>query len=109
MLVAVQGWKRKAWLINSFRCQNQTIRVEPRLKKIFEEKIQDLFLSNRYHMLKLENKAILRNESLRILREDLLQSVTYYKVDSTKRMQQGNYNNDIYTLTKDYLLSSHCL
>ena len=37
----------------------------------------------------------------------LLQPVTYHKLDSTKRLQQVNYNNGIYANSNNYILNSY--
>ena len=56
-------------------------------------------------MLKLENMADLKNERLRILRAILLQPITYYKLDSNKRLLPENFNKGIYNTTKDIVFS----
>lgn len=60
-------------------------------------------------MLRLENKAIFKNERLRILRSIFLQPITYYEIDSSTISQQVNFSKVIYTTTKEYILNSHWL
>lgn len=60
-------------------------------------------------MLKLENKAALKNERLHILKEILLQPITSYKIDSSKMLQHANFSKSSYTTTKDYILNSRWL
>lgn len=57
-------------------------------------------------MLKRENKAVLKNERLRVFRAILMQTYTLYKIDSNKRIKQNNFSKNIPIMTKNYILNS---
>lgn len=57
-------------------------------------------------MLKRRNKAVLKNERLRIFRAILMQTQTLYKIDSNKSIQQNNFSKNVPIMTKNYILNS---
>ena len=78
-------------------------------KKESKEKLENFFSDDKFEILKLEYKALLKNERLRVFKALLLQPVTYYKIDYSKRSEQTNFSKPTYTTTKDYTLNSHWL
>ena len=53
-------------------------------------------------MLKLENKAVLKNERLRTLRAILMQPHILYKLSSVKSIQQNIFKKGVLLMTKKY-------
>ena len=64
---------------------NELINYKNNLEKIS----RTLYLKRKNEMLKLENKAVLKYERLRILRSISTQPQTLYEIDSFKRIQQN--------------------
>ena len=55
-------------------------------------------------MLKLENKAVLKNERLRTLRAILMQPHILYKLSSVKSIQQNIFKKGVLLMTKKIFL-----
>ena len=65
-------------------------------------KIHTVIEKEKDNLLQLENRAVARNERLRILRSIFAQPITYYKLKSSARL-----NNSInYIPTRNYILNS---
>ena len=73
-------------------------------------KIHTVIEQEKNNLLKLENEAVAKHESLRILRSIYVQPIIYYiyyKLDrSVKVNQKGSFD---FTTTHDYILSSKWL
>ena len=61
---------------------------------------EQLLQENKFNMLKLGNKAILRKERLRIWKAILLQLISYYQLNSAKRQLDGNFKKVFMQLPK---------
>ena len=57
-------------------------------------------------MLKHENKGVLKNEDLRILRAILRQPQRFYKIEENKKIQQNNFSKTMQIMGKSCLLNS---
>ena len=62
--------------------------------------------SKKDKMLKHENKGVLKNEDLRILRAILRQPQRFYKIEENKKIQQNNFSKTIQIMGKSCLLNS---
>ena len=69
-------------------------------------KIHTIIEKEKDKLLQLENDAVNCNERLRILKCIFSQPITYYKLDSNKRLPSTKIN---YTTTRDYILNSFWL
>ena len=87
----------------SLLCRHPLLSKICQIKKAYP-KIHKVIKQEKNNLLKLENEAVAKHESLRIVRSIYAQLIAYYKLDSNLEVNEnGSFD---FTTTHDYILSS---